>query len=73
MAGSAATFGSVGGRLEDASYVLTYQGIRFFMAIGTTIRTDSDRQALEAFARARRRPIVMPQQARQYTNMAAER
>ncbi|KAG9235248.1 reactive mitochondrial oxygen species modulator 1-domain-containing protein [Amylocarpus encephaloides] len=35
----------------------------FFMAIGSTIRTDSvSQQALEAFARAERRPIVMPRQ-----------
>ncbi|EPE32001.1 hypothetical protein GLAREA_12083 [Glarea lozoyensis ATCC 20868] len=35
----------------------------FFMAIGSTIRTDStSQQAMEAFARAQRRPIVMPRQ-----------
>jgi hypothetical protein len=36
----------------------------FFMAIGTTIRTDTEKSALEAFARARRRPIVLPAQFR---------
>ncbi|CAG8958578.1 hypothetical protein HYFRA_00009895 [Hymenoscyphus fraxineus] len=36
----------------------------FFMAIGSTIRTDTtSQQAIEAFARAQRRPIVMPRQA----------
>ncbi|KAH8802884.1 reactive mitochondrial oxygen species modulator 1-domain-containing protein [Xylogone sp. PMI_703] len=35
----------------------------FFMSIGSTIRQDStSRQAMEAFARSRRRPIVMPRQ-----------
>lgn len=36
----------------------------FFMSIGTTIRTDSEREAIEAFKRARRRPVVMPLQYR---------
>jgi len=42
----------------------------FFMSIGSTIRTDAtSRQAAEAFARSRRRPIVMPrQQYRPSTN-----
>ncbi|TVY68777.1 Protein MGR2 [Lachnellula suecica] len=35
----------------------------FFMAIGSTIRTDTvSQQAMEAFARSQRRPIVMPRQ-----------
>ncbi|KAK0661516.1 Protein mgr2 [Lasiodiplodia hormozganensis] len=36
----------------------------FFMSIGTTIRTDSERQATEAFARARRQPIILPRYTR---------
>ncbi|KAF2022304.1 hypothetical protein BU24DRAFT_458170 [Aaosphaeria arxii CBS 175.79] len=32
----------------------------FFMAIGTTIRTDSSSIANEAFAKAYRRPMVLP-------------
>ncbi|QDS68450.1 hypothetical protein FKW77_010817 [Venturia effusa] len=32
----------------------------FFMSIGTTIRTDSQAEVMEAFAKARRRPIVLP-------------
>ncbi|KAK8155048.1 reactive mitochondrial oxygen species modulator 1-domain-containing protein [Phyllosticta citrichinensis] len=36
----------------------------FFMAIGTTIRTDSDRETTEAFSRARRQPIIMPRYTR---------
>ncbi|TAQ83214.1 hypothetical protein B7494_g8462 [Chlorociboria aeruginascens] len=38
----------------------------FFMSIGSTIRSDSVSQHAEAFARARRRPIIMPRQYRQY-------
>ncbi|KAF1983792.1 hypothetical protein K402DRAFT_396262 [Aulographum hederae CBS 113979] len=34
----------------------------FFMAIGTTIRTDSPQAATEAFARAKRRPLVLPRE-----------
>ncbi|KAF2793804.1 hypothetical protein K505DRAFT_325241 [Melanomma pulvis-pyrius CBS 109.77] len=36
----------------------------FFMAIGTTIRTDSSPIATEAFARAYGRPMVLPRQHR---------
>ncbi|KAF2658493.1 hypothetical protein K491DRAFT_690034 [Lophiostoma macrostomum CBS 122681] len=32
----------------------------FFMAIGTTIRTDSSPIATEAFAKIHRRPVVLP-------------
>ncbi|KAF2146270.1 uncharacterized protein K452DRAFT_242956 [Aplosporella prunicola CBS 121167] len=32
----------------------------FFMSIGSTIRTESDRQVAEAFAKARRQPMIMP-------------
>ncbi|KAF2104001.1 hypothetical protein NA57DRAFT_50853 [Rhizodiscina lignyota] len=45
----------------------------FFMAIGTTIRTDSERAAIEAFAQARRRPIVMPPQYRRYRSEEEQR
>ncbi|KAH6665371.1 reactive mitochondrial oxygen species modulator 1-domain-containing protein [Halenospora varia] len=35
----------------------------FFMGIGSTIRTETTtQQAMEAFARAQRRPLVMPRQ-----------
>lgn len=34
----------------------------FFMAIGTTIRTDSSPIATEAFSRLRRQPMIMPRQ-----------
>ncbi|PSN70433.1 hypothetical protein BS50DRAFT_571659 [Corynespora cassiicola Philippines] len=34
----------------------------FFMAIGTTIRTESSPIATEAFARMRQRPMVLPAQ-----------
>ncbi|EOD51395.1 putative mitochondrial genome maintenance protein mgr2 protein [Neofusicoccum parvum] len=36
----------------------------FFMSIGTTIRTDSERQVAEAFARARRQPVILPRYTR---------
>jgi hypothetical protein len=32
----------------------------FFMAIGTTIRTDSSPAATEAFAKIHRRPMILP-------------
>lgn len=32
----------------------------FFMAIGTTIRTDSSPIATQAFASAHRRPMILP-------------
>ncbi|PMD57694.1 uncharacterized protein K444DRAFT_533789 [Hyaloscypha bicolor E] len=36
----------------------------FFMSIGSIIRTDTvSQQAAEAFARSRRRPIIMPRHA----------
>ncbi|KAF2476487.1 mitochondrial genome maintenance protein-like protein Mgr2 [Lindgomyces ingoldianus] len=34
----------------------------FFMAIGTTIRTDSSPIATEVFSRTNRRPLVLPRQ-----------
>ncbi|KAF2867257.1 reactive mitochondrial oxygen species modulator 1-domain-containing protein [Massariosphaeria phaeospora] len=34
----------------------------FFMAIGTTIRTDSSPIAAEAFANVHRRPMILPRQ-----------
>ncbi|KAI4956352.1 hypothetical protein J4E91_000563 [Alternaria rosae] len=34
----------------------------FFMAIGTTIRTDSSPIATQAFASAHRRPMILPRQ-----------
>ncbi|KIW04059.1 uncharacterized protein PV09_04877 [Verruconis gallopava] len=36
----------------------------FFMGIGTVVRTDTERKALEEFARARRRPMVLPAEFR---------
>ncbi|KAF2819881.1 hypothetical protein CC86DRAFT_398165 [Ophiobolus disseminans] len=42
----------------------------FFMAIGTTIRTDSSPIATEAFSRINRRPMILP---RHYQNMRASR
>jgi hypothetical protein len=40
----------------------------FFMAIGTTIRTDSSPIATEAFSRINRRPMILP---RQYHSLRA--
>ncbi|KAI9885055.1 MAG: subunit of TIM23 translocase complex [Watsoniomyces obsoletus] len=36
----------------------------FFMSIGSAIRTDGSPTAMEAFARAHARPIVLPRRAR---------
>jgi hypothetical protein len=40
----------------------------FFMAIGTTIRTDSSPIATEAFSRVNRRAMILP---RQYHSLRA--
>ena len=61
MMGSAATFGCVLCCFGETK--LTFL-ISFFMAIGTTIRTETEARAMEAFARARRRPIVLPAEYR---------
>ena len=56
MMGSAATFGY-------AYHPLTRAPLRvhsFFMAIGTTIRTESSPVVTEAFSRINRPPIVLP-------------
>jgi hypothetical protein len=37
---------------------------RFFMAIGSAIRTDTDPRHLERFRQAQRRPVVLPLEAR---------
>jgi hypothetical protein len=42
----------------------------FFMAIGTTIRTDSSPMAVEAFSKISRRPTILP---RHYQSMRASR
>ncbi|KAF2090419.1 hypothetical protein K490DRAFT_54798 [Saccharata proteae CBS 121410] len=44
----------------------------FFMSIGTTIRTDSERQMTEAFSRARRSPIILPRAYQQAPRSRAE-
>ncbi|KAI1803424.1 reactive mitochondrial oxygen species modulator 1-domain-containing protein [Daldinia bambusicola] len=38
----------------------------FFMSIGSVIRTDASPIAVEAFARAQRRPFIMPSQSTIY-------
>ncbi|KAI0119820.1 reactive mitochondrial oxygen species modulator 1-domain-containing protein [Daldinia grandis] len=38
----------------------------FFMSIGSVIRTDASPIAVEAFARAQRRPFIMPSQSSTY-------
>lgn len=64
MLGSSATFGYVAA-LESPRRNTGHLTLpSFFMAIGTTIRTDSDRETTEAFARARRQPIIMPRYTR---------
>jgi hypothetical protein len=68
MAGSAATFGYA--YLLSLQHTNTHTGDSFFMAIGTTIRTDSSPIATEAFNRINRRPMVLP---RQYQNLRDEK
>lgn len=41
---------------------------RFFMSIGSVIRTDASPMAMEAYARAHRRPIVLPRNYAQHKN-----
>ncbi|MCJ1368366.1 subunit of TIM23 translocase complex [Acarospora aff. strigata] len=64
MAGSAATFGCV----QTSHQVISIASLTdevwssFFMSIGSVIRTEGSPTATEAFARARRQPIIMPRQ-----------
>lgn len=60
MMGSAATFGHV--QLLIVSYPLLTGLLSFFMAIGTTIRTDSSPIATEAFSRISNRPTILQRQ-----------
>jgi hypothetical protein len=68
MMGSAATFGYVW-TLKSFKSSLTDRP-SFFMAIGTTIRTDSSPIATEAFGRINRRPTILQ---RQYQNLRDSR
>jgi hypothetical protein len=68
MAGSAATFGYALCLLLHIQPLTT--GNSFFMAIGTTIRTDSSPIAAEAFSRINRRPTILP---RQYQTLRDEK
>jgi hypothetical protein len=68
MMGSAATFGYIP-LSETFMYALT--GVAsFFMAIGTTIRTESSPIATEAFSRINRTPTILQ---RQYRTMCDSR
>lgn len=61
MLGSGATFGCV--MLSDASQAGVFDADmeRFFMSIGSVIRTEGhSTAAAEAYARARRQPMVLP-------------
>jgi hypothetical protein len=61
MVGSAATFGCVY-PLSPPYAPLTLHS--FFMAIGTTIRTESSPIATEAFSRISQRPMILPRRYR---------
>ena len=64
MLGSGATFGWASMRLPVATTgrMLTTDPLRrFFMSIGSIIRTEGlSSQAVEAYERARRQPVVLP-------------
>jgi hypothetical protein len=62
MMGSAATFGYVN-LCKGFRYALT-DAASFFMAIGTTIRTESSPIATEAFSRINRTPTILQRQYR---------
>ena len=67
MFGSAATFGSVASLeqvdIPKTEKLLTAPQNRFFMSIGSVIRTEANSPlANAAFARAQRKPIIMPRQ-----------
>jgi len=57
MGGSAATFGYVHVRAEGAWGADV--GVRFFMSIGSAIRTEGPPGSMDAFARARAAPVLM--------------
>lgn len=62
MLGSAATFGYGCASMSPSQAVLIV-GARFFMSIGSVIRTEGrSPMTAEAYARARRQPIIMPRQ-----------
>ena len=44
----------------QAAYVLNIHLDRFFMSIGSVIRTDAEPSAVQAFANARRQPFIIP-------------
>lgn len=67
MMGSAATFG------YEIHCLLLHPSLQvssFFMAIGTTIRTDSSPIATEAFSRINRQPTLL---SRQYQSLRVAR
>jgi hypothetical protein len=68
MAGSAATFGCV----QDSEYALQTltPSHSFFMAIGTTIRTESSPIVTQAFGSINNRPTIL---SRQYQSLKAAR
>jgi hypothetical protein len=68
MMGSAATFGYA--PLGIVSQHALTAATSFFMAIGTTIRTDSSPIATEAFSRINRTPTILQ---RQYRSLNASR
>ena len=63
MAGSGATFGSVEDYSTDVGNLSLMKASRFFMSIGSVIRTEGNSPiANEAFSRVQRRPLIMPRQ-----------
>jgi hypothetical protein len=63
MAGSAATFGYACQLAADTSVTLLLTLVRFFMSIGSTIRTEGTSPIVnQAYANAYRKPFILPRQ-----------
>jgi hypothetical protein len=63
MAGSAATFGYASQLAPEASTISLLTLARFFMSIGSTIRTEGTSPIVnQAYANAYRKPFILPRQ-----------
>jgi hypothetical protein len=63
MAGSAATFGYAPRNAADTYTISLLRLARFFMSIGSTIRTEGTSPIVnQAYANAYRKPFILPRQ-----------